>query len=70
MFNFKKIGKKVLSSVLGATLGGFLNTQIVKAWGPDREKYWDPYTILSNAEFIFGDKQKVNTYFLNGGLLI
>ena len=35
MFNFKKIGKKVLSSVLGATLamGGFLNTQIVKADG-------------------------------------
>ncbi|MDO4504423.1 MAG: hypothetical protein Q4B84_04740, partial [Clostridia bacterium] len=62
MFNFKKIGKKVLSSVLGATLamGSFLNTQIVKAWELelDRKEYWDPYTMLSNAEFILGDGKK------------
>ena len=56
MFDFKKIGKKVLSSVLGATLamGGFLNTQIVKANGQNEDKYWDPFTMLSNAKFILG----------------
>ena len=60
MFNFKKIGKKVLSSVLGATLamGGFLNTQIVKAEEIDREQYWDPYTMLSLAGFILGEDKK------------
>ena len=60
MFNFKKIGKKVLSSVLGATLamGGFLNTQIVKAGEPNIENYWDPSTMLSNAKFILGDENK------------
>ena len=63
MFNFKKIGKKVLSSVLGATLamGGFLNTQIVKANGQNEDKYWDPFTMLSNAKFILGhdNQQKI-----------
>ena len=62
MFNFKKIGKKVLSSVLGATLamGGFLNTQIVKAekMELDRKECWDPYTMLSNAAFILGEDKK------------
>ena len=60
MFNFKKIGKKVLSSVLGATLamGGFLNTQIVKANGQNENKYWDAFAMLSNAKFILGDNKQ------------